>query len=111
MDGISAKRVLIALARMLSFDSVRRENCNGKYQLKLVGKNGYNIPLMAKNEDSKSILNLLATDRLLFTSAKWENALNALVGKTIPYGGEWKKVTSIEELIIDLELKGFLRRT
>ena len=111
MSGIFAKRVLTALARKLSYVNVRRENYHGKYQLKLVGKNGKSAPLMLKVSNDIDWY----IDKFLFTSTKWTSILNDLVGKTIAYGKgdnfEWKTVTSVEELVIDLELKGFLRRT
>lgn len=111
MSGIFAKRVLTALARKLSYANVRRENYHGKYQLKLVGKNGKSAPLMLRVSKG----NDWYIDMFLFTSTKWTSILNALVGKTIVYDKgadiEWKTITSVEELVIDLELKGFLRRT
>lgn len=111
MSGIFAKRVLTALARKLSYVNVRRENCHGKYQLKLVGKNGKSAPLLVKVENDITWY----IDKFTFTSTKWTSILNDLVGKTIAYGKEdsteWKTITSVEELVIDLELKGFLRRT
>lgn len=111
MSGIFAKRVLTALARKLSYVNVRRENYHGKYQLKLVKKNGISAPLLV--QVSTDIGGYI--DKFVFTSTKWTSILNDLVGKTIVYGKgdsiEWKTIISVEELVIDLELKGFLRRT
>jgi len=105
MDGLFAKRVLIALARKQSFASVRRANYRHKYQLKLISPNKHSRPLYFKI-DEQSPLSVFT-----FTSAKWENILKALEGKTILYGKEWKKISSIEEIIVDLELQGYLKRS
>lgn len=105
MDGLFAKRVLIALARKQSFASVRRANYRHQYQLKFVRTNKRSKPLYFMT-DEQSPLNVFT-----FTSTKWENILKALEGKTILYGKEWKKISSIEEIIVDLELQGYLKRS
>lgn len=106
MDGLFAKRILIALAKKMGYVSVRRVNTNRKYTLKLVAPSGMSIHFcihpIGKCEPS---------DRYTFTSSKWVNILNGLVG----YATLWMddnnnhiEITSIEKLIIDLEMEGWL---
>lgn len=111
MDGITSKRILTALARKLSFDSIRRVNAphgiNG-YMLKLIGKTSTYLvtrPIGLANGCYTYFIN---------NSSKWSKMLEALVGNEIEYGYMHKPkriaVYSVEQLAIDLELEGFLKR-
>ena len=40
MDGLTAKRVFIALAKRLSYSSVRRRKCDCYYKLELLSPSG-----------------------------------------------------------------------
>lgn len=106
MDGLLAKRTLIALARKLGFDTVKRTNYpDGGYTLNLVKGGRCLFPLAIMDEyDNYSCM-------FIFKSTKWENILKDLEGKTIPKGNMRIVVNSVEQLIIDLELEGFLTKT
>ena len=104
MDGLTAKRVFIALAKRLSYSSIRRYKCDHYYTLELFSP-------------FRSIILGVQTDKtfpwsqaLLFKSAKWAEMLQELEGKTITSTSERIKVNSIEQLIVDLELQGFLKK-
>ena len=106
MDGLFAKRVLIALARKMGYVSVRRVNTNRKYTLKFVDSTGISnhfcVHPIGKSEPS---------DRYTFTSAKWVDILNGLVGYATLWIDDKRnqiEITSIEKLIIDLEMEGWL---
>ena len=105
MDGLLAKRTLIALAKKLGFDTVKRTNHPGGYALKLVDSKGRRLPLAIMDEFN------YCSCKFIFKSAKWENILRDLEGKTIPKGNMRIVVNSVEQLIIDLELEGFLTKT
>ena len=113
MDGLSAKRVLVALARKFGYTTVRRANKHDLYVLKFVDKKksiGTSAHLIAKPLDNT------ASDWyvLTFNSAKWNNILNSLVGNDIAANGSLSSsklpVHTIEQLVIDLELDGFLNK-
>ena len=106
MDGLTAKRVFIALAKRLSYSSVRRYKCDHYYKLEL----------LSPSRNASTVLGI-QTDKtfpwsqaLLFRSAKWAEMLQELEGKTITAKSERIKVNSIEQLIVDLELQGFLKK-
>ena len=105
MDGLTAKRVFIALAKRLSCSSVRRCNYGRYYKLKLLSPSGNACAVLGVQTNEK----LSLTQVLLFKSAKWAKMLQELEGKTITTGSERIKVNSIEQLIVDLELQGFLK--
>lgn len=107
MDGLFAKRVLIALAKKMGYVSVRRVNTNRKYTLKLVDSNGMSIHFCIHPIGKPKL-----SDRYTFTSSKWVNILNGLAGyaTTLWMNDNFSelKITSIEKLIIDLEMEGWL---
>ena len=104
MDGLTAKRVFIALAQRLSCSFVRRCNYGHHYKLKLLSPSGNACATLGVQTDDKAPWAQI----LLFKSSKWAKMLQELEGKTIAAGSERIKVNSIEELIVDLELQGFL---
>ena len=113
MDGLTAKRILIALANMLGFDSVRRANLVNIFTLKLVKANHMSRRIMIKPIGSHR------DDWLVLTSnsSKWTKMLNRLIGKEVSFERQcisdpkrtYVNVYSIEQLIIDLELDGYLK--
>ena len=104
MDGLFAKRVLIALAKKLSFDSICRSNYTSGYCLKLISKGGRRVPMFIKYPNE--------THMRVFTckSSKWVNVLKELEGKSLGYSYNNGMPIVIEQLIIDLELEGFLTK-
>jgi len=106
MDGLFAKRVLIGLARILSFDSIRRCNCGKqRYCLKLVNQHGHSsIPLYVIYPGEK-----YSSRIFVCKSAKWACILAELEGKSLGIRYNNGNPISIEQLIIDLELEGFLK--
>lgn len=106
MDGLTAKRVFIALAKRLSCSSVQRCNYGQYYKLKLLSPSGNARAVIGVQTDEK----LCLTKVLLFKSAQWAKMLQELENKTIAVGNERIKINSIEQLIVDLELQGFLKK-
>ena len=106
MDGLTAKRVFIALAKRLSYSSVRRRKCDRYYKLELLSPFGNARTLFEVQTDETFPWSQV----LLFKSSKYAKMLQELEGKTITAGNERIKVNSIEQLIIDLELQGFLKK-
>ena len=104
MDGLTAKRVLIALAKKFSCESVRRCNDGRMYKLVLVNSSGHSACTLCFVEDGWPY-----GVKLQFNSTKWENILKSLEGKTLAAGSERLKVVSIEQLMIELELQGYLK--
>lgn len=106
MNGIDAKRVFLALAKKWHFSSVRRCNESKEYyKLKFVNSSGRSVNCLGEQRDNK--YHWLNT--CLFTSTNWFKMLQSLEGKTIGCGSERVKVISIEQLIIDLEIGGWLK--
>lgn len=116
MDGLLAKRILIALAKKLSFDSVRRVNASGSYTLKLVRKNGRSRHLIVQSINDSGNFNIQLHR---CHSSKWNSLLKSLVGKMvwperIGFVENCKQPTkvqiiNVEQLAIDLELEGYLK--
>ena len=105
MDGLTAKRILTALARKLGYANVSTMKCcDGQYwRLMVRSHSGCNRILYVK--DSQSMHAVISKSRA------WASFLPQLEGcvvqrvlndKDIP-------VKSIEQLVIDLELEGFLK--
>lgn len=139
MDGLLAKRVLIALAKKFSYESVRRANCSAidnstsvpkkiqGYQLHLT-RNGHSYAQLVvypleDNVERPVGVNLEA---LVAKSAKWESLLEGLAGNIVSarlimnkhvFRNRHKqkhiniRVASIEQLMIELELEGYLKNT
>ena len=106
MDGLTAKRVFIALAKRLSYSSVRRRKCDCYYKLELLSPSGNASTILGVQIDKT----FPWSQALLFKSAKWVEMLQELEGKTITAKSERIKVNSIEQLMVDLELQGFLKK-
>lgn len=107
MDGLTAKRILTALARKLGCANVSTMKCrNGQYWLLMIrNHNGKNRILYVKDGHGQSMHAVISKSRA------WASFLPQLEGcvvqrvlndKDIP-------VKSIEQLVIDLELEGFLK--
>lgn len=106
MDGLTAKRILTALARKLGYANISTITCcNGQYwQLTMCNRSGCNRILYVKDDQS--------IHAVISKSRAWNSFLPQLEGcivqrmflndKDIP-------VKSIEQLVIDLELEGFLK--
>ena len=103
MDGLTAKRVFIALAKRLSYSSVQRRKCDRYYKLELLSPFGNARTIFEVQTDET----FQWYQTLLFKSRKWEDMLQELEGKTITAKGERIKVNNIEQLIVDLELQGY----
>lgn len=108
MDGLSAKRVLTALAKKLSFDSVRR--CNYKNNI----TNGYCLKLVSKStKQSMPLYVIYPNERysriLAVRSSKWADFLKELEGKSLGIRYNNGMPIVIEQLVVDLELEGFLK--
>ena len=103
MDGLTAKRVFIALAKRLSYSSVRRRKCDCYYKLELLSPSGNACTVLEVQTDET----FQWSQTLLFKSRKWAEMLQELEGKTITAKGERIKVNNIEQLIVDLELQGY----
>ena len=113
MDGLAAKRVFIALAKRLSYSSVRRCNCDHYYKLELLSPSGNASTILGVQTDEtflQSHKTFPWAQELLFKSRKWAEMLQELEGKIIIAKSERIKVNSIEQLIVDLELQGFLKK-
>ena len=106
MDGLTAKRVFIALAKRLSYSSVRRWKYDHYYKLKLLSPFGNASTILGVQIDKT----FPGSQTLLFKSATWAKMLQELEGKTITAKSERIKVNSIEQLMVDLELQGFLKK-
>lgn len=115
MDGLLAKRILIALAKKLSFDSIRRVNALGSYTLKLVRENGKSRHLIVQSVNVNGNFNIRVHR---CHNSKWNSLLESLVGMTV-----WPErigfaetsrqptkvqINGVEQLAIDLELEGYL---
>ena len=103
MDSLTAKRVFIALAKRLSYSSVRRYKCDHYYALELLSPSG-NVRTVFEVQTDETFQ---WSQILLFKSRKWAEMLQELEGKTITAKGERIKVNNIEQLIVDLELQGY----
>lgn len=105
MDNLSAKRVMTALARKFSFSYIRRyySSSDESYRLEFLTKQGSNTLLGFESKPGEWAY------AAHFTSQKWIDILHSLEGKTLVIGSERLKVNSIEQLVIDLELEGFLK--
>lgn len=106
MDSLAAKRVFIALAKRLSYSSVRRCNYDHYYKVELLSPSGNTSTILGVQTDKT----FPWSQALLFKSRKWAEMLQELEGKTITAKSERIKINSIEQLIIDLELQGFLKK-
>ena len=103
MDGLTAKRVFIALAKRLSYSSVLRCKCGQYYKLNLLSPSGNECTALGVQTDETFPWSQV----LLFKSSKYAEMLKELEGKTITAKGERIKVNNIEQLIVDLELQGY----
>lgn len=104
MDNLTAKRVLVALARKFSFSFIKRyQSSNGLHCLEFWTKQGSNTLLGFESKPSEWAC------AAYFASPKWIDILHSLEGKTLAIGSERLKVNSIEQFVIDLELEGFLK--
>ena len=104
MDSKFAKNVFMALAKKLSFSSIVRETSSNDYAW-----------IVKFETDSKNYSLLGVFDgtspwakTLYFRSETWDSMLQELEGKTIAIGSERIPVNSIEQLVVELELEGFL---
>lgn len=138
MDGLLAKRVLIALAKKFSYESIRRVNCTAidnstgvpkkiqGYKLHLT-RNGHSYAQLVVYplEDNVELPFGVNLDSLVAKSAKWESLLEGLAGHRVTtrsiankhmFSNRHKqtkpisiRVASIEQLMIELELEGYLK--
>lgn len=112
MDGITAKRILIALVKKLGYSTVRRANYDHQYTLIAI-KNGLSRKILVRPISETSFFPFRY---LTCKSSKWEQLLNTLVGCEVrlSVGKDFIvqppiAVYSIEQLAIDLELEGHLK--
>ena len=108
MDNLTAKRVLVALARKFSFSFIKRyvkryPSSDRLYCLKFLTKQGSDTLLGFESKPGEWAY------AAHFASPKWIDILHSLEGKTLAIGSERLKVNSIEQFVIDLELEGFLK--
>lgn len=92
--------------KRLSYSSVRRRKCDCYYKLELLSPSGNASTILGVQIDKT----FPWSQALLFKSAKWAEMLQELEGKTITAKSERIKVNSIEQLMVDLELQGFLKK-
>ena len=97
MNSLIAKQVFTALAKSLFYSSVQRCDLGSHCMLLFISSSG-----IAACTFKGTILR--------FNSSKWADMLKELEGKTIAIGTKRIKVDSIEQLMIDLELQGFLKK-
>ena len=110
MNSLSAKRVFIALAKKYNFGNVHRywtrcANCQTDYHIAFISKSGLSHILLCYVIDNNVWSNVKC-----FKSHTWADMLRELEGLTIAIGSERLKVNSIEELMINLELEGYLKK-
>lgn len=112
MDGITAKRILIALVKKLGYSTVRRANYDHQYALIAI-KNGFSRKVLVKPIDETSFCKF---NYFTCKSSRWEQLLNALVGCEVRLSvgrdciaQPLVAVYSVEQLAIDLELEGHLK--
>ena len=112
MDGITAKRILVALAKKMSCDSVRRANAKND-----IGQSGYTLKFV-KNGRSICVRKFVKAYDFgpigyLSKASNWESLLNGLANMTIRplivHAPAPIQIHSIEQLAIDLELEGYLK--
>ena len=108
MNSLSAKQVFIALAKKYSFGSVQRcsthyANRQTDYHVEFISKSGHSCISLGYANDNNM------WDIKHFKSHTWAGILRELEGLTIAIGSERLKVNSIEELMINLELEGYLK--
>ena len=82
MDGITAKRILVALAKKMSCDSVRRANAKNA-----IGQSGYTLKFV-KNGRSICVRKFVKSHDFgqigyLSKTSNWESLLNGLANMTI----------------------------
>jgi hypothetical protein len=109
MNSLSAKRVFIALAKKYNFGSVQRcctryANCQTDYHIVFISKSGHSCISLGYAND-----NNVWSSVKHFKSHTWAGMLHELEGLTVTIGSERLKVNSIEELMINLELEGYLK--
>ena len=110
MNSLSAKRVFIALAKKYNFGGVQRcctryTNCQTDYHIVFISKSGHSCISLGYVNDNNMWSNVKH-----FKSHTWAGILHELEGLTIAIGSERLKVNSIEELMINLELEGYLKK-
>ena len=108
LRGIDAKRVIVALANMMGFASVKRLKLDDNYCLVLWKHNGTGTHwyLMEVLHPAS----IYQTKRVICKNNDWLSLLNNLENKLIyNYGRDNIQITCLEELIIKLQLDGWLK--
>lgn len=119
LTGSLAKDIVFALAKKAGFDTVRR--CNYGHSFKLVfvdNKTKAKVPLLVEHMPiggNGPVVSYFSI--FLSQTGKWKKIVESLVGRTIALsqhplstvGVEKIHVNCIEELIMTLELEGFLQ--
>lgn len=119
LTGSLAKDIIFALAKKAGFDTVRR--CNYGHFFKIVfadSKTKAKVPLLVEHVATSGNGPVVSYFSIFQSwSGKWAKIVESLVGRKIALsqypmstvGVEKIHVNSIEELIMTLELEGFLQ--
>lgn len=112
LRGIDAKRVIVALANMMGFTKVQRLKIGKYYNLALIKyKNGgarlYLCEVLQYTASSKPICEV---EYVICKNGDWLSLLNNLENKVLYNPGHGDvPITCLEELIIKLQLDGWLK--
>lgn len=119
LTGSLAKDIIFALAKKAGFDNVRRCNCGHCIKLVFVNtRTKAQVPLLVEHMSTGGNGPFVRYSSIFQSgSGKWAKIIESLVGKTIALsqhplstvGVEKIHVNCIEELIMTLELEGFLQ--
>ena len=119
LTGGLAKDIVFALAKKAGFDTVRRCNCGRCFKLVFTdSKTKAKVPLLVEHRSTGGNGPVVSYFSIFQSwSGKWANIVESLVGRTIALTQyplstidvEKIHVNCIEELIMTLELEGFLQ--
>ncbi len=119
LTGSLAKDIVFALAKKAGFDNVRRCNCGHCFKLVLVdSRTKAKAPLLVEHVSTGGNGPVVSYFSIFQSwSGKWAKIVESLVGKTIALSQhplstvnvEKIHINCIEELIMTLELEGFLQ--
>lgn len=119
LTGSLAKDIIFALAKKAGFDAVRRCNCGHGFKIVLVdSRTKAKVPLLVEMSTGSTSNGPVISYFSIFQSlsGKWAKIVESLVGRTIALtrhslstiDAEKIHVNCVEELIMILELEGFL---
>lgn len=119
LTGSLAKDIVFALAKKAGFDNVRRCNYGPCFKIMLIdSKTKAKVPLLVEHMSTGGNGPVISYFSIFRSwSGKWAKIVESLVGRTIALSQyplstvsvEKIHVNCIEELIMTLELEGFLQ--